>query len=261
MKKIISWNVASVRARLPVLGRLLEEYNPDIVLLQETKTTEEQFPFLDMAGFGYKVALSPQKAYNGVAVLSKEPMTDVKTSFPNMPLEEARFVETHLSDGTIVISVYVPNGASPAKDPLNPERLNYKLAWFEALNAYIKSLLDKGEKVVLGGDFNVIYQDGDVYNPSVFEGSPLMVEPVRACFDKLSSLSLINSVRHFNKESGLYSFWDFQGGAWFKNNGILLDTIFVSENMAGKLQSAEILKEVRGWEKTSDHAPVLCVLE
>jgi len=121
--------------------------------------------------------------------------------------------------------------------------------------------LDDGKKVILGGDFNVIYQDGDVYNPAVFEDSPLMIEPVREQFRKLSSLSFINSVRHFNKENGVYSFWDFQGGAWFKNNGILLDTIFVSENMADRLQNAEILKEVRGWEKTSDHAPVLCVLE
>lgn len=261
MKKIISWNVASIRARLPALERLLSEYTPDIVLLQETKTTEEQFPFLDMAALGYKVALSPQKAYNGVAILSKEPITDIKTGFTNMPLDEARFVECRISDGTIVISVYVPNGASPAKDPLNPERLNYKLAWFAALNSYVKELLDKGEKVILGGDFNVIYQDGDVYNPLVFENSPLMILPVRECFRELSSLSFVNAVRHFNKNEKLYSFWDFQGGAWFKNNGILLDTIFVSQNMANQLQRAEILKDVRGWEKTSDHAPVLCVLE
>ena len=134
MKKIISWNVASVRTRLPLLTEVLKEQNPDIVLLQETKTLQEQFPFFELKAAGYEAALAPQKAYNGVAILSKEPLSEIKTDFPDMPLEEARFIQATLPDKTLLISVYVPNGAAPMKDPFNPERLNYKLAWMEAFN-------------------------------------------------------------------------------------------------------------------------------
>ena len=259
MQRIISWNVASVRSRLPALEKFLKEYQPDIVFLQEIKATEENFPFMDFKGLGYDAVISGQKAYNGVAFLSKIPLTDVIRELPNGPKSDptqARFIQATLPDGKIIICVYAPNGAPPMNNPDDTSRLDYKLLWFDALTKHIQNLLQSGRQIVLGGDFNVIERDTDVYNAKSFDGSALIVPPVRQAFERLNQTGLKNMIRQFNPTEKTYSFWDFQMGAWPRNSGILLDFFFVSPDLEGSVENAVIYREVRGWQKTSDHAPI-----
>ena len=166
-----------------------------------------------------------------------------------------------MDEKTSIISVYAPNGQPPMNMPNDTSRLDYKLRWFDALTQYISNLIKDGNSVILGGDFNVIYQDGDVYNADLFEGSALIVPEVRQKLKTLMDIPMINTLREKTSASGIYSFWDFQGGAWPRNHGILLDYFFISSDLKSKLNSFNILKDYRGMEKTSDHAPICCVLD
>jgi len=257
MKKIISWNVASIRARMTLLLSLLEKEKPDIVFLQEIKVEEDNFPFLELKSAGYNAVVSGQKAWNGVAILSKEELTVKATSLVGFE-DQARFVEAIQSDGTHLISVYVPNGQAPMNNPTDTSRLEYKLKWLAAL----KEHLQKTEKYIIGGDFNVIEQDKDVYNPALFTDSVLMIPPVRRAFREILSLPLENPMREHHKEEKFYTFWDFQGGAWPRNHGIFLDYIFLSSaQFKQRIEQADVLKEYRACEKPSDHAPILVSLK
>ncbi len=259
MQRIISWNVASVRSRMPVLEKFLLKFQPDICFLQEIKATEENFPFMDFKRMGYSSVISGQKAYNGVAFLSKIPLTEILCDLPEAPQSDptqARFIQARLPNQTIIICVYVPNGAPPMNDPTDISRLKFKIEWLNALTKHVQTLLAQGEKIILGGDFNVIEKDTDVYNAKSFEGSSLIVPPVREAFEKLNKLGLKNVIRLFNPQEHTYSFWDFQMGAWPRNLGILLDFFFVSPEFLERVKSATIYRDVRGWNKTSDHAPI-----
>lgn len=259
MQRIISWNVASVRSRLPVLEKFLRQEAPDVVFLQEIKATEETFPFMAFETLGYHSYICGQKAYNGVAILSKMSLTDVCCSLPNAPKsdpEQARFIQARLPDQTILISVYVPNGTAPMNNPSDTSRLEFKIQWLDALTQHLKNLMAQGEQIILGGDFNVIERDTDVYNYKSFLDSALMVPSVRSAFERLNVVGLQNMIRAFNPNEKTYTFWDFQMGAWKRNLGIMLDFFFVSSKIAQKTHLAKIYKEVRGWEKTSDHAPI-----
>jgi len=264
MQKIISWNVASVRARMPVLTKLLEMERPDVVFLQEIKAEENTFPFMDLLELGYHAVISGQKSYNGVAILTRNTLSEVVPELPSLldaDKGQARFIQATLPTGEIVISVYVPNGNPPEKDPTDTTRLAYKLRWLEALIHHISDLLTQGKTVILGGDFNVIEKDTDVYNPESYRNNALMVPPVREMYAKLCSLPLINAIRLYNPDDHTYSFWDFQMGAWARNWGMLLDALFVSQDLAPRITGSGIYKQVRGWEKTSDHAPVFVTLK
>lgn len=253
MKKIISWNVASIRARMDTLMRLLEQEKPDIVFLQEIKVEEDKFPFFELKSVGYESVISGQKAWNGVAILSKEPITLKSVALPGFE-DQARFVEAIQADGTHLISVYVPNGQAPANDPTNTSRLEYKLKWLAALKKYLGEI----ENYIVGGDFNVIERDEDVYNPALFENSVLMIPPVRKAFQELLTLPIENPMRQWHKDEQFYTFWDFQGGAWPRNHGIFLDYIFLSsDRFKDKVVHAEVMKEYRSCEKPSDHAPIV----
>lgn len=257
MKKIISWNVASIRARMDSLLHLLEAEKPDIVFLQEIKTQQDQFPFLELRSAGYESVISGQKAYNGVAILSKQPIRLVSTALTGFE-DQARFVQASLEDGTNLISVYVPNGQAPANDPADTSRLAYKLKWLKALKEHLKQT----KRYIIGGDFNVIFKDQDVYNPALFEQSALMVPPVRKAFEELLKLPIENPLRDFHKNEQLYTFWDFQGGAWPRNHGIFLDYIFLSQDyFMSCVVSAEVLKDYRASPKPSDHAPIKVEIE
>ena len=256
--KIISWNVASVRARMDALTQLLNTYHPDIVLLQEIKATDDTFPFFDLKMMGYNSVICGQKSYNGVAILSKLPLKNVKTNLPDLDLNppQARFIDAELPDGTHIICIYAPNGNPPANNPADTSRLQDKIKWFRALTAYLKTLTDTKTNVIIGGDFNVIVKDSDVYNPDLYRTNALMVPAVRECFANLSALPLTNVMRYFHPEEHYYSFWDFIGNAYRNNFGMLLDYFFVSYPIARELTDGGVLKEVRGWDKTSDHAPI-----
>ncbi len=263
--QILSWNVASIRARMPVLLRVLADRQPDIVFLQEIKATPETFPFAALKVAGYGAVISGQKSYNGVAILGRDGMLNdvsVLTDLPGAPASDtpqARFVQVRQGD-TVFISVYVPNGNPPMNNPADGSRLHYKLAWLDALTAHVGGLIAAGQKVVFGGDFNVIERDTDVYNPDTYRDNALMVPAVREKYAALTALPVENAVRRFHPEPHTYSFWDFQMGAWRRNFGMLLDAIFVSDNLRATVTAAGIEKQVRGYEKTSDHVPVWCEL-
>ena len=264
MQKIISWNVASIRARWPVFKNLLRQESPDIVLLQEIKATEDTFPIMDCQMEGYHAYISGQKGFNGVAILSRCPLKNITTQLPNLSQEDseqARFIQAENENNITFICVYIPNGNPPEKDPTDTSRLAYKHRWMHALTKHISNLIHEEKKLVLGGDFNVIERDDDVYNPDLYRSNALMLPSVRSDFGDLTRLPIDNLIRRFNPTPHTYSFWDFQGGAWPKNNGMLLDYLFVSHNLSHKAETASIYKDVRGWPKTSDHAPIGCLLK
>ncbi len=263
MQKIISYNVAGLRARIPLVQRLMDEEAPDFLLLQEIKVTNETLPFSAFKGIPYHLSFIGQKSFNGVAVFSKQAPDEIITALPDLKEEipQARFIEARFQNRLSVISVYVPNGNPPEKDPADTTRFNYKLDWMATLTRYIGRLIDEGRSFIIGGDFNVIAQDSDVYNPDAYRQNALMLPPVRQAFQTFAQTGVVNTLRHMTQQEHLYSFWDFQSGAWRKNNGMLLDYIFVSPDLKAEITDCRILKPYRGFDKPSDHVPVCCVLK
>ena len=257
MTKIATWNVNSVRARLPRVIEWLAEAEPDIVLVQEIKATEETFPRMEIEDLGYNVAISGQKTFNGVAILAKQPIEDVVTELPgDASDEQARYVEAFVGD-LRVASIYLPNG-----NPAPGEKFDYKLAWMERLLDRVRDLLtNDDEAIVLGGDYNVIPADEDCYDPPAWADDALARPESRRLFRALVHLGLTDAFRALNPEPQVYSFWDYQGGAWQKDFGIRIDHLLLSPNAADRLSSSGIDKKPRGRQKASDHTPVWCEID
>ena len=255
MIRIASWNVNSVKARLDHLSKWLTEFNPDVVLLQELKCIEENFPRMEIEDLGYNVAVVGQKSYNGVAILSKSPIDVELTALPGDPSDEqARYLEA-FTGGIRVASIYLPNG-----NPIPGEKFDYKLAWLERLYEHTKELL-KGEDIfVLGGDYNVIQLDGDVYDPKAFENDALFQPESRAALRKIIHLGLTDAFRAVTSETGRFSWWGYMAGGWQKDHGVLIDHLLLSPQAADKLVTCDIDRTPRGWEKPSDHTPIWCEL-
>ncbi len=271
MVKIATWNVNSIKARLPRVIEWLKEFQPDVVLLQETKSVDETFPALEIGDLGYNVEISGQKTYNGVAILSKLPIDVELTALPCFAAgdetdEQARYIEalvTTNSGGVVRVgSIYLPNG-NPTRDDddKDSEKFRYKLSWMDRLIAHTKDLLKTEDAFVLGGDYNICANDGDVYNPAGFVDDALCRPESRGRFRQLMNLGLTNAFRSFHTNPGLYSYWDYQRGAWSKDNGLLIDHLLLSPQAADTLVNAGIDKTPRGKEKPSDHTPVWCELE
>ena len=257
--QIISWNVASIRARLPLLLHLLAEKQPDIVFLQEIKATEDTFPFDALKKAGYFAYIHGQKSFNGVAVLSKKPLEVKELFVEGLYDDQARFIAVGF-EKTLFVCVYAPNGAPPMNNPADNSRLLYKLSWYESLKQTLENYLNQGFSVVLGGDFNVIESDEDVYDPDVFRFGPLMVPPVRKAFQQITNLPFLNTIKAVPHPKPLYSYWDFQMLAFQRNSGILLDFIFIPNAWKQNLIQAGVYRAYRKREKPSDHAPVYCLL-
>lgn len=261
---VCTWNVNSVKARLPVLTSYLQNKNPDVVMLQEIKTEAVSFPSFEMKTLGYHALIKGQKSYNGVALLSKYEMEPVCDSLPDIPddkEEQARYIEAYCPAlRSLFISVYVPNGEPPANNPDSTERLEYKIAWLDALKKRVLYLKKQDTPFIIGGDFNVIEYDSDVYNPLAFKNSAFTVLSIRQRFRSFYYTGLTNALRREHKSAPFYTYWDYRAGAWEKNNGILLDHLFLSPAWADKLSETTIDSEVRGMQKASDHAPVRCRL-
>ncbi|MBB4399519.1 MULTISPECIES: exodeoxyribonuclease III [Rhizobium/Agrobacterium group] len=254
--KIATWNINGVKARIENLCQWLKDSSPDIVCLQEIKSVDEGFPRLELEALGYHVETHGQKGFNGVALLSKVKPDEVNRGLPGDDADEqARFIEGVFSvdGGAIrVCSLYLPNG-NPPDDPV---KYPYKLAWMERLRRFAEDRLALEEPLILAGDYNVIPEPFDCHDPRVWEGDALFLPKTRAAFRKLENLGFTDAARATTDEAGLYSFWDYQAGAWPKNNGIRIDHLMLSAEAADRLQSVSIEKHVRAWEKPSDHVPV-----
>jgi exodeoxyribonuclease-3 len=253
--KIVTWNINGVRARIENLVHWLKESAPDIVCLQEIKTVDEGFPRLEIEALGYNLETHGQKGFNGVAILSKLPFDEVNRGLPgDVSDEQARFIEGVFSTdkGALrVVSLYLPNG-----NPVGTEKFPYKLSWMARLERWAAERLALEEALVLAGDYNVIPEAIDARNIEVWLGDALYQPETRQAFRRLVNLGFTEAVRSVTDQPGVYTFWDYQAGAWQKNNGIRIDHLLLSPEAANRFASASIEKHVRGWEKPSDHVPV-----
>jgi len=258
--RIATWNVNSVKQRIDSLTAWLAERQPDIVCLQETKTVDEAFPRAPIEAMGYNVAVHGQKTFNGVAILSRFPFDEVTPRLPGDDADDhARFIEAVVStaNGALrVASIYLPNG-----NPPETEKYHYKIRWMDRLIKYADERLELEEPLILAGDYNVIPAATDVHNPAAWATDALFLPQTREKFRALTHLGLTDAIRAVSDESSLYTFWDYQAGAWQKNNGIRIDHLLLSPQAADRLASAGIDKHVRSWERPSDHVPVYVDLD
>jgi exodeoxyribonuclease III len=253
--RIATWNVNSIKQRLDVAQAWLAERKPDIVCMQETKCVDDAFPREPFEALGYNLAVHGQKTFNGVALLSKFPFDEINTGLPGDHSDDhARFIEAVVSTATgalRVASLYLPNGNPPDTD-----KYSYKMRWMKRLHAYAGRRLSLGEPLILAGDYNVIPTEADARNPQAWVGDALFLPNTRSEFRALANLGLTDAVRATTDDAGLYTFWDYQAGAWQKNNGIRIDHMLLSSEAADRLTGVGIDRHVRGWEKPSDHVPV-----
>ena len=250
--KIASFNVNSIRARLPNITDWLAAFSPDVVCLQEIKAQDEQFPTAEIEAAGYHAAVVGQKSYNGVAILSRTPITTRLRTLPgDEEDEQARYVEVETESGFIVGGLYLPNG-----NPVPGPKFDYKLAWMDRLIDHAQALLRTEQPFVLCGDYNVIPTDADVYDPRAMAGDALGRPESKDRFYRLLNLGLTDSFRVFDPRPGQFSYWDYQHGAYDKDHGWRIDFILASPQAADRLTGAGIDRSPRAQEKASDHTPV-----
>lgn len=252
---VATWNVNSIKARLPLVLSWLAEAKPDVAALQEIKTLGEAFPRDAVAELGYHVALVGQKTYNGVALLSRRPLEDVVEGLPGAEDDpQARYVEAW-TGGLRVASIYLPNG-----NPVDSEKYPYKLSWIDRLIAHVRGRLALEEPVVLAGDYNVAPTDDDVYDPVGWRDDALCRPETRLRFRALVNLGLTDAFRALDRTPGRYSFWDYQAGRWNRDEGLRIDHLLLSPQAADRLEAAGIDRKPRAQPKASDHTPVWCRL-
>ncbi len=256
--RIATWNVNSVNARLERVLAWFEAEAPDVAVLQEIKCVDEKFPAEDFERLGYNVVVHGQKTYNGVALLSKHPVEDVRKGLPFLSEDEvdeqARYVEAVIGAPTPfrVVGIYLPNG-----NPIGTEKFDYKLAWMRRLHAHAQGLLAFEEPLVIAGDYNVIPEVQDVANPEAWLGDALFRPESRAAFRALKNLGLTDAYMQADGAPGGYTFWDYQAGAWQRNLGIRIDHLLLSPQAADRLENVVIHRDERDKEKPSDHVPVV----
>ncbi|MHA6692873.1 exodeoxyribonuclease III [Devosia sp. A449] len=252
--RIATWNINGIKARLEVLLRWLEEEKPDIVVLQEIKSIDEAFPRAEIEALGYNLETHGQKSWNGVAILSLLPFDEVTRGLPGDDADEqARLIEGVFSveSGVVrVCGIYLPNG-----NPVDTEKFPYKLGWMRRLEAFVAERLALEEPFVLLGDFNLIPEPIDAHDPKAWWGDALFRPESLERWRTLSHLGLTDALRATTAEPS-YTFWDFQAGAWRRNAGIRIDHLMLSPQAADRLQDVTVHKDVRGWDKPSDHVPV-----
>jgi len=254
--KIATYNVNGVNGRLPVLLRWLKESAPDVACLQELKAPEEKFPALALEEAGYGAIWHGQKSWNGVAILARGAKPrETHRGLPGDPEDlHSRYIEAEIN-GIIVGCLYLPNG-NPAPGP----KFDYKLRWFERLTLRAATLLQQKMPVVLAGDYNVMPTELDVYKPESWVDDALFRPETRAAFARLMQQGWIDALRALHPGERVYTFWDYFRNAFARNAGLRIDHLLLSPNLAGRVAGAGVDHEVRGWEKTSDHAPVWIIL-
>ena len=253
--RIATWNVNSIRQRLELLLAWLKECQPDVVCLQEIKCVDEAFPRLEIEALGYNVVTHGQKTFNGVALLSKLPFDETKSGLAGDDEDaHARFIEgvVTLKRGVMrVACLYLPNG-----NPPNTDKYPYKLNWMNRLLDFTAERLKTEEPLILAGDFNVIPAPADVHDPALWANDALFLPPTRERFQALLNLGLTDAIRSADDGPGPFTFWDYQAGAWQKNDGIRIDHLLLSPQAVDRVTATGVDRHVRGWEKPSDHVPV-----
>ena len=251
---ISSWNVNSVRARIENIKSYLLKYKPDILMMQEIKTEDINFPYDDFSSMDYESHVFGQKSYNGVAIISKKKLTNIKTDLIKDKLKQSRIISAELEykkKNIQLINIYTPNG-----NPVDTEKYNYKKKWLDDLIKQLKALNKKNSNIILAGDFNIIPAAEDVYNPKSFEDDALFRLEIRKKFRELINLGFQDVFRYFHKTKIEYTFWDYFAGSWQKNYGMRIDHFLASYNMLKDIKSIKINKNPRGKLKPSDHTPI-----
>lgn len=253
--KIATWNVNSLKVRLPQVLQWLEDNPIDVLCLQETKLTDGNFPMEALEAAGYQTVFAGQKTYNGVAILSRHEMSDVVRNNPRFEDEQQRIIGATVN-GTRIICAYVPNGQEVGSD-----KYAYKLNWLNAFHDWISGECAQHESLALVGDFNIAPDDRDVYDPAAWQGHILVSEPERAAFQRLQELGLKDAFRLFEQPDKAYSWWDYRQLGFQKNKGLRIDLILLSEALAKSCTACAIDRIPRKWTRPSDHAPVVATLD
>jgi exodeoxyribonuclease-3 len=255
-----TWNINGIKARLDNAVQWLKAASPEVCCLEEIKTEDAAFPKEVIEELGYNVAVHGQKGFNGVAILSKRPFSDVRIGLPGDPSDDqARYLEAVVpSDSGVVrvAAIYLPNGNPPLT-----EKYDNKLRWMDRLIAHARDLLVLEEPLVLAGDYNVIPQPLDAKYPGNWVNDALFLPRTRERYGALIGLGLVDALRATSVEGGIFTFWDYQAGAWQKDNGIRIDHILLSPQAADRLQATRIDKHLRAWERPSDHVPMIAELQ
>lgn len=253
MISLATWNVNSIKARLPIVRDWLSANQPDVALLQEIKTPD--FPALEFESLGYRCLWVGQKAYNGVAILSKRPIELCDRALPGDDGDEhARFISADVG-GLHVINIYLPNG-----NPVGTEKFTYKLGWMDRLHAHLAKLMEAERPFVIGGDFNVIPEPVDCWDPRAWTSDALFQPESRSRYRALLNMGLTDALRAVDTRPHVYTFWDYQAGRWQRDQGIRIDHWLLSPEMADRIESCAADRGPRGLEKASDHTPVVLTL-
>ena len=254
--KISTWNVNSVRARLENIKKYLEIYSPDILMLQEIKTEELNYPFKEFEQIGYFSHVSGQKSYNGVSILTKKKINNITKNLPGDKIKQARIISANIKikkKNIDLINIYVPNG-----NPVDTDKYEYKKKWLDLFISHVEKKIKKKIPIIICGDFNVIPDEDDVYNHEKYLDDALFRVEIRKKYRRLINLGFSDIFRIFNKKKGHYTFWDYQKGSWQKNNGLRIDHILLSNDLIETVKKIEIISKIRNQTKPSDHVPVEC---
>jgi exodeoxyribonuclease-3 len=257
--KLASWNVNSLKIRLPPLVDWLSRQAPDVVCLQETKVEDDKFPVLEIEAAGYRCAWSGQKTYNGVAILSRGPLANIATGIPGFPDAQKRVIAASVgqaADAIRVVCVYVPNGQA-----IGSEKYEYKLNWLAACRTWLEEELTRHPRLAMLGDYNVAPADEDVHDPKAWEGQVLFSVPEREAFKKLLALGLKDAFRLFAQNQKSFTWWDYRMNAFKRNLGLRIDHVLLSSELASLCRACSIDVAPRRLERPSDHAPVLAELQ
>ena len=253
--KVATWNVNSLRVRLPQLLQWLEANPVDVVALQETKTVDADFPRAALEAAGYQVAFSGQKTYNGVAILARHDISTTISDLPGFADPQRRLLAATVA-GIRIVNVYIPNGQTVESD-----KYVYKLAWLNSLQAFLQNEMTQHPRLLLLGDFNIAPEDRDVHDPKQWQGSVLVSEPERAALRALQALGLQDLFRKFEQPAQIFSWWDYRQAAYRRNLGLRIDLILASSAMHARCATCHVDREPRTWERPSDHAPCVATFD
>ena len=252
--KITSWNVNSVRARIINIINYLKISKPDILMMQEIKTEDKNYPYEEIKSLKYESYIFGQKSYNGVAILSKKKLTNFKKDIIKDKNKQSRIINAELkfkNKNIQLINIYTPNG-----NPVDTEKYSYKLYWLENLIKQLKLISKKNENIIIGGDFNIIPAAQDVHDPKGYENNALFRLEIRKKLREIINLGFHDAYRYINTDKEGYTFWDYMSGAWQKNNGMRIDHFLVSNSLINIIKNVKVNKYPRGKIKPSDHTPI-----